>query len=190
MKKRFFITQIIVFILLTACLVGVTYSWSTRSAVKGGFMTEDAPLTLTYSSVVNGNDCTAKTYMGTLNTTTGKIEYPENITDNIESVDKETRNAGDVLYFKTVISNPSETDTNVTFLIDANTDLNNTNFKVGTTSPTLKEIVYDNNAENKWIPVVSQYEIPKAHEAVSIEWYIEITTSGSFEIAGFALANN
>lgn len=190
MNKRFYITQIIVFILLTACLVGVTYSWSTRPAVKGGYMTEDAPLTLTYSSVVNGNDCTAKTYMGTLNTTTGKIEYPENITDNIESVPKGSRNAGDVLYFKTVISNPSEVAANVSFLIDVNTNTGNKSFTLGTTSPVIKEIVYDSSAEGKWIPVVSQYEVPKEHTSVSIEWYVEITTSGSFGIDGFALANN
>ena len=188
-KKRFFITQIIVFILLTACLVGVTYSWSTRSEVKGGFMS--TPMKLTYSSVVNGNDCTAKTFMGTLNTTSGKIEYPENMSDAIRSVPKANRSAGDILYFKTVITNPSETvDTNVTLLIDANTDSANSSFTVGTSSPVIKEITYDNSAEGKWIPVISQYEILKAHEAVSVEWYIQINTSGSFEISSFALANN
>lgn len=187
-KKRFFITQIIVFILLTACLVGVTYSWSTRSEVKGGFMS--TPMKLTYSSVVNGNECTAKTYLGTLNTTSGKIEYPENVDDAIESVAKVTRSEGDVLYFKTVITNPSLIDTNVTFLIDANTDSGNKSFTIGTTSPVLKEITYDSSAEGKWIPVVSQYEILKEHEAVSIEWYVQINTSGSFGIDAFALANN
>lgn len=188
MKKRFYITQIIVFILLTACLVGVTYSWSTRPEVKGGFMS--TPMKLTYSSVVNGNDCTAKTYLGTLNTTSGKIEYPENVDDAIESVSKVTHSEGDVLYFKTVITNPSLIDTNVTFLIDANTDSGNKSFTIGTTSPVLKEITYDSSAEGKWIPVVAQYEILKEHEAVSIEWYVQINTSGSFGIDAFALANN
>lgn len=188
MKKRFFITQIIVFILLTACLVGVTYSWSTRSAVKGGFL--KTPMKLTYSSVVNGNDCTAKTYVGTLNPASGKIDYPESVSDNITSLPKESRTAGDVLYFKTIISNPSEVAANVSFLIDVNTNTGNKSFTLGTTSPVIKEIVYDSSAEGKWIPVVSQYEIPKAHESVSIEWYIEINTSGAFGIDGFALANN
>lgn len=190
MKKRFFITQIIVFILLTACLVGVTYSWSNRPAVKGGYMTEEAPLTLSYSSVINGNDCTAKTYVGTLNPASGKIEYPEKVTDNTTSVPKESRNAGDVLYFKTIVSNVSDAATNVSLLIDVTTDSGNKSFKVGVTSPVIKEIEYDSSAEGKWIPVVSQYEIKKKLDTTSIEWYIEITTSGAFGIDEFALANN
>lgn len=188
MKKRFFITQIIVFILLTACLVGVTYSWSTRPAVKGGFMS--TPMTFSYTSQINGNQCTAKTYAGTVGED-GTVTYPENMDEYITSVDKVSHTAGDVLYFKTLIDNVSSVDTNVSFLIDVNCDTAfDGKFSIGTTVPSLKEIAYSSTAEDKWIPVVSQYEIQGERTAVAIEWYVKLDASGSFGIDGFALANN
>lgn len=187
-KKRFFVTQIIVFILLTACLVGVTYSWSTRPEVKGGYLS--TPMTFTYTSTINGNDCSATTYQGTVDDD-GTVTYPENVDEYITSVNKVSHTAGDVLYFKTIVKNASAVDTNVSLLIDVNCDtaLDN-NFSIGTTYPTLKEIAYSATAENKWIPVLSQYEIKQSQESVTIEWYVKIDASGQFGIDSIILANN
>lgn len=182
MNKRFFMIQIIVFILLTTCLVGVTYSWSTRPAVKGGF--ETTPMTLNYTTVVNGNQCTAKTYQGSISEN-GDMSYSETEITNLATAN---RTAGTVLYFRTVVTNASNTvDTNVSLLVDVNYTGNVT---IGSTFPAIKKISYNATNENKWIPVVSQYEVKAAQNEVYIDWYVEITTTSNFGIEGFALANN
>ena len=180
MNKRFFMIQIIVFILLTACLVGVTYSWSTRPVVKGGYQT--IPMKLNYETYVNGNQCTAETFLGGVDEN-GNITYNKTSIDSLDS----NYEAGDVIYFRTLVDNASDVDTNVTLLVDVNYD---GDFIIGTTSPALKEITYNATNENKWIPVVSQFEIIQSNTNVVIDWYIKITTAGDFDITGFALANN
>ena len=173
--------QIIVFILLTTCLVGVTYSWSTRPAVKGGYM--KTPMTLNYETVINGNQCTADTFLGEVDDE-GDIVYNDTAITDLSS---KRYDVGDVIYFRTYVDNTANVKTNVTLLVDVNYS---GQFIIGTTSPAMKEVTYNASDENKWIPVISQFEIVENNTNIAIDWYIKITTPGNFDITGFALANN
>ena len=198
MKKRFLITQIILVIMLGVNLVGFTYSWSQRSAVKGGY--QRTPMTLTYSSSVNGNQCSEVTYQGTLDTATGEIIYSET---SIDALGKTAVEEGTVLYFRTDITNADDVATNVSLFIDYNysADLEG-NYFLGTTTPTIKHFSYPAQYTEledeelcyvEWIPVVNQYEVPAgANNAVNayIEWYVEFEAAGNFEISKIVLTNN
>ncbi len=198
MKKRFLITQIILVIMLGVNLVGFTYSWSQRSAVKGGY--QRTPMTLTYESKINGNQCTGATYQGTLDAASGEIIYSET---SINSLSRTSVEAGTVLYFRTDITNAAAVATNVSLFTDIkySEDLESKYF-VGTLTPTVERYTYpaqDSELEDevintvKWLPVVNQYEVPAgANDAVNayIEWYVEFEAAGNFEISKIVLTNN
>lgn len=198
MKKRFIITQIIVVILLLVCLVSYTYSWSHRDSVSGGY--KQTPMSLSYSSSINGNSCTAVTYRGTKDATTGDIIYS---TTPLTSLSKTAVQEGTVLYFRTDISNADDAATNVSLFVNYNysADLEG-NYFLGVTAPTVKRFSYPAQRSEldteeicyvEWVPVVNQHEVPAGDgSSVNsyIEWYIECNAAGNFEISKIILTNN
>ncbi len=214
--KRFLKLQIIFAIMLMFALVCNTFAWSQRPAVYGGgFMSIDNTEgsdthdkdksrftafsfdTRGHNYYINGNGCTAKTYLGTVDSD-GNVTYPQSTaTGNITSLASDTYSQGDVLYFKTYISNSKAFVTNTSLFIDVkySTALENKYF-IGVSSPTKDLITYPaestqgNLSTVRWIPVVAQYEISANAQSVEIEWYVTFTGNGSFEITNIVLTNN
>lgn len=215
--KRFLRLQIIFVIMLMFALVCNTYSWSQRPAVYGGgFMSIDNTDgsdsydkdkskftalsfdTRDYNYYINGDGCTAKTYQGTVDSE-GNITYPENNAEgSITSIDSNTYSSGDVLYFKTYISNSKDIITNTSLFIDV--EYSSTlegNYFIGVSSPTKDLITYpaestdsDGICTVRWIPVIAQYEISAGAENTEIEWYVTFTGSGDFAVKSIVLTNN
>ena len=211
--KRFLRFQIILLILLAVTLIGNTFSWATRPAVKGGgFMNSKendyAAIKLeTPDYHVNGNSCTAVTYMGTRNETTGEITYSEQPLSNNSFNDKKFVKS-DVHYFKTVITNPTETATHVSLFVTGKTATTLTGARLGVSSPVTDRtslFVTDNDTSDgyynfEFIPVVSQFEVNSAKDGTngtsSVEWYIFMDAGitgineGELEISNIILSNN
>ena len=205
--KRFVKLQFIFVILLTLTLICGTYSWASRPMVTGGnFMNTKkddhfaAMEFITEDYYVNGVECTAKTYRGTVGSD-GKVTYDEET--NITSVKENELAANSPIYFKTVITNAADIPTNVSLYISGkfNQDIQSS-FAMGITSPIAYsgtfDVVYNSNdsAHNiayDFNTLLSQYEIDASGTA-NIEWYIinnnQDGTAGYFEISEIILTNN
>lgn len=195
MKKRFFTIQIIVFIMLTISLVSSTFSWSRRMYDKVGYL--QAPMELKYSSRINGSDCIGKTYWGNI-TEDGDVFYDMtsgNEITNLGDIQGYGAEAGDVLYFKTSITNQAAVDTNVTLAVNLEyTPSLDGKVQIGCLSPTQDLYKYDTDRKPgyyyaDWVPVVSQYEVAANGDAY-IEWYIKFEAEGRFWITDIMFANN
>jgi len=205
--KRFLKIQIIFAILLSIVLIGNTYSWATRPAVMGGGFMNSAENDfaaiefVTPDYYVNGNSCTAVTYIGTRNEETGIITYDE--TNPIVEFTDNDFTKGEVHYFKTVIENTTDVPTHVSLFINGYTANTLAGARLGVSSPvtsrtTLLTVDVDRNFE--FIPVVSQYEVNVAKDGTpgssNVEWYIFFdegepeSNHGELNITNIILTNN
>lgn len=211
--KKFVKLQFIFAIILAITIISGTFSWAPRPKVQGGaFMSQstngDASDTKYYTAMsfitpangyyVNGKGCTATTYKGTLNTTTGEVEYD---TSTAITSFSQTLAASEVVYFKTEITNSAAVATNTSLFINGKyRQTLQGDFRIGVTSPVSKESFMTTDISNndgtyinyKWYSIVSQYEIDASGTA-HIEWFIRntnTTTSGAFEISKIILTNN
>ena len=149
---------------------------------------------------VNGSDCTAKTYTGTYDATTGKITYgDDSATSPITSFSAANVKTGDAFYFKTVISNSSQAKTNVSLFVNIKyNQYFGTDLKLGVSSPVIRESTFTTGSQPedgyislKLQPVVRAYEGPESG-TVNIEWYIYSTDNdvGDFELQNIILTTN
>ncbi|MBE6737609.1 MAG: hypothetical protein E7566_03005 [Ruminococcaceae bacterium] len=215
--KRFFKLQIIFVLLLAVTIIGSTFSWANRPAVKGGGFMSNADddyaaiKLVTPNYYVNGNSCTAVTYKGTRNEETGEITYDDEIEGNtpvaVTSFTDDDLTKGEVHYFKTVITNTAKVNTNVSLFISGYT-ANKSAAMLGVSTPITKsggypESFYDITTGLRYfdfVPVVSQYEIPAAADtgaaSVKVEWSVfynavsEDSNNGAFHISDIILTNN
>lgn len=226
--KRFLRLQIIIVLMLTFTIITNTFSWAARPAVKGGgFMSEtnvDGGTAITNDKTyftamelitpangyyVNGNSCTAVTYMASVDAETddvvydnkGKIVYDE--TKAINNLSLDAFEGESFLHFKTVITNASDVPTNTSLYISLifPNEVNNkdTSFSIGVTSPITKHSFVYKGKEDlvkpeyeyrpTWCPVLTQVEISEGTEY--IEWYIknETVNTTRFEITDIYFTN-
>ena len=215
--KRFARLQFLFVIMLTLTLICSTYSWASRPKVTGGaFMSEkntdgnaEYNKDKTYFTAmkfdtsetpyyINGVECTAKTYRGTMDEN-GKITYG---TEEISGV-QETLSANAPIYFRTEITNPSPVPTNVSLFITGKLNQNiQSSFSFGITSPIAYSGIFDvgnNTPDNQHFiaydfnTVLAQYEIDPGGTA-NIEWYVinnnQDGTAGAFQLNEIVLTNN
>lgn len=188
-KISFMFLQVVLVLVLVISLTINTFSWATRPALSGN------DLTLNFSTKINGNNVIGSTYLGTIDADTGKISYSsEAITTHTEANASE----GQVVYFKTVLTNSDTAATNVSLLLKSITVTGGAAVKIGVSSPTKEffEVTDDAIAEG-WIPVVNTYEVPAAtvtgegegtttvSTTKEIIWYLEFTAAGSVTIDSF-----
>ncbi|MBR3971669.1 MAG: hypothetical protein IKJ83_02125 [Ruminococcus sp.] len=196
--KRFLKLQIIFIILFAVTIICNTFAWAPRPKVTGGgFMTNDSQFTamqlITSKDAeyhVNGQNCTAETYLGTKDPETGKLAYDTTPFESEEGLYLELT-AGDVTYFRTVVTNPTYSDaeesndvpTNVSLFVNGyknlydeeGEELPESIVKLGVSSPVVNErILADEFGDITWTPVVQKYNISKSQ--AFIDWYI-INTS-------------
>ena len=209
--KRFLRFQLILLILLAISLVGNTFSWATRPAVKGGgFMgaggDEYAAIELVSPEYyVNGNSCTAVTYLGTIDEN-GVITYDE--TTPITQFYDNDLTKGETHYFKTVITNTAEVKTNVSLFISGYTDNKLTSALYGVSTP-IADILgfaqssfdYDTGTRYyRMSPIVTEYEIDPAKDGTpstsKVEWFVfydeksQENHHGPFQISDIIFTNN
>jgi len=188
-KISFILLQFVLVLVLVISLTINTFSWATRPDLSGN------DLTLNFSTQINGNSVNAGTYLGTMDTDTEEISYSsEAITGHTET----NAVAGQIVYFKTVFTNSSPVDTNISLLLKSISVTDGASVKIGVTSPTKEffEVTSDAIAQG-WIPVVNTFEVPAATvvgegdgaSTVSatreIIWYLEFTAAGSVTIDSF-----
>ncbi len=216
--KRFLRFQIILLILLAITLIGNTFSWATRPAVKGGgFMGSggnyyESIKLVTDQYYINGNQCSAVTYKGTYNEETGKVTYDDEIEGNSPTpVTEFTDNdltKGEVHYFKTIITNPSEVKTNVSLFLSGYTENELTSAMLGVSTPITTRGSYPQSSYDystglryfKHVSVISEYEVAPAKNGVpstaKIEWFVYYNEAsdeihhGEFHISDIVFTNN
>lgn len=207
--KRFLRFQIILLILLIISIGGNAFAWANRPVVKGGgFMSDDkvAIKLQTDEYYINGNSCTAVTYMGTRNEETGEIAYNE--TTPITEFTDNDLTKGEVHYFKTVITNTSDVKTNISLFISGYTDNDLTSALFGVSTPITKTNGFPESSYNysegkryyEFAPVISEYEMGPANNGTpataKIEWFVFYNDSsdeshhGEFHLSDIIFTNN
>lgn len=188
--KRFLKLQIIFIVIFVATIICNTFAWAPRPKVTGGgFMTADSEFTgiqlITSKDAdyyVNGQTCTAETYMGTLNEETGEMSYDTTAPADLSS--DFYLKPGEVIYFRTIITNPSyaegstDVPTNVSlFIQDGYQEIPVSDegdlvpiFKVGVSSPAISDRIPSEIPQFEWFPIVRQYNIAK--NQAYIDWYV------------------
>lgn len=210
--KRFLKFQFIFVILLVLTLVCNTFAWANRPKVQGGGYTtaqngyNTAMELITPNSdedgyyYINGNQCTAVTYEGAYDATTGLITYSD---DEVSTI-SETAISGCAFYYKTEITNHSDFPTTVSLFINGRVAHHLDGIiKYHVSTPVLREdnisaknneIDADSCRSIKLFPLVNNYEIPEKG-TFNIEWclYRPVNADiapGIIEISEIILTNN
>ncbi len=228
--KRFARLQVIIILMLTFTLICNTFSWATRPEVKGGaFMggtntDGDTPFAMdkTYFTAIklvtpergyhiNGSSCTAVTYRALIDDETGEVVYDKRgnivynettpVTFETNSIETEL-NPHNALYFKTVITNPSDVTTNTSLFVNAKYHTNiNTLVMIGITTPVTKasplvtkdaaDMITDMHTV-KWYPILAGIEVGP-NSTRNVEWCIYNSSDekyGDFCLDNIYFTNN
>lgn len=213
--KRFLKFQFIFVILLVLTFVCNTFAWANRPKVTGGGYTTaqngyNTAIELTNDAgpyYINGNACTAVTYEGTYNATTGTITYGDEDEGNepvaISTISK-TATSGCAFYYKTIITNSSDAPTTVSLYINGRVahhldgiikyHISSPIIREGNISAVSTTVDADSCRTIKLFSLVNNYEIP-ATGTFNIEWSIyrpvnDDIEDGIIEISDIILTNN
>lgn len=178
-KKNFCLLQILIASILVVSLLANTYAWSDRGSQWG------SKLTLNYNSVVNGKIDADKvvTYLIGSEEDVAITSFQEQVSD------------GQVINFKTVVTNTGTNPCNVSLLLkEVSYALG---FTVRVSDPTHEYRVYENVLSNDWVRVVPSCEVPAREEVngelipgkIEFRWSIEVIGSGELTIGEFVLEN-
>lgn len=180
MKNRISFLRVLsciaVLVLALVMVVGTTFSWYDRSQKQG--KTANLMEYKLTSAKVNGSGCTFATYLGT--DTNGIVEYSDTAATGTVTLNK-----GELTYFKTVITNGTNTGMAVVSLNLKNAPVSSS-IHIGVTEPekTYKPFTGIDNSTNSTVVCIEDNIDLIYNGTQDVYWFIDVPASysGTVEI--------